>query len=90
MARASTSNKQPTLRTKQIVALVQIGDEVMAVLDGCLGVFLTELSGLPASVTRDVALRRQIEERIFEMRTRIADRFEAQLHSLRESGKAAA
>ncbi len=65
-------------------------DEAMAVLDDAVGTFLTELAGLPASVTRDLVLRRQIEEKIFEMRTRIADRFEAKLRSLRETGKAAA
>jgi hypothetical protein len=65
-------------------------DEAMEALEDITGVFLTELSGLPASVTRDLALRRKIEERIFEMRNRISNRLEAQARSLQERGRATA
>ncbi len=78
------------IRTAQRERKLMQTDEAIAVLEDVVGTFLTELSSLPAAVTRDVVLRRQIEEKIFEIRTRIADRFEAQLCSLRESGKAAA
>ncbi len=68
--------------------LVKIDDATEA-LEDITGIFLTEISSLPASVTRDFVLRRQIEERIFEIRERISNRLEAQARSLQESGKAA-
>ena len=46
-------------------------------IDEICGAFRTELSGLPARVTRDVTLRRTIEREINGMLGRIADIAEA-------------
>ncbi len=65
-------------------------DEATKALENIIGLFLTELSGLPASVTRDLQFRQQIEDQIFNMRSRISNRLEAEARSLRERGKAVA
>lgn len=42
-------------------------------VDELCGVFRTELSGLPARITRDLPMRRTIEREINGVLTRIAD-----------------
>jgi hypothetical protein len=65
-------------------------DEANGALENLIGLCLTELSGLPAAVTRDLAIRQAIEKQIFVMRKRIAERLEQQARSLGEHGRAAA
>jgi hypothetical protein len=53
--------------------LIPVTDAIASV-EAMAGCVLTELSGQPARVTRDLALRRQIEDEVFGMRERLADR----------------
>ena len=70
-------------RTNQLISI----DEAQAALEEVTGLYLTELSGLAASVTRDLAIRRAIENEIFSMRKRIANKLEQQARSLEETRK---
>ena len=78
------------LRIAERLHKLCVAEEMLAAFEDVVGVVLTELSGLPAAVTRDLKLRRQIDEKIFMMRGRIANCFEAQARSLQECGKAIA
>jgi hypothetical protein len=82
--------REVELRIAERLHKLCLTEEMMAAFEDVVGVLLTELSCLPAAVTRDLQLRRQIEEKIFTMRARVAHRFEAQARSLQKRGKAAA
>jgi hypothetical protein len=64
--------------------------ESQYVLELCIGLVLTELSSLPASVTRDLQLRRVIETKIIGVRQRVADAMAKHAAALEKTGKAAA
>jgi hypothetical protein len=65
-------------------------DEACAVLDDVIGALVSELAGLPAAATRDLMMRRHLDELIRGIRQRTADRFAAQRESLLTDGKAMA
>lgn len=48
-------------------------EDVDYAVDYVMGVVVEELSGLPARITRDVPLRRKIEDEIFKSRHRMAE-----------------
>ena len=47
-------------------------EDVNELLDTICGVVLTRLSGLPARCSRDMAVRREVERMVFEVRTEMA------------------
>jgi phage terminase Nu1 subunit (DNA packaging protein) len=65
-------------------------EEVVAVIDRVIGLMVSRLAGLPARCTRDVELRRTIEEEINAARQAVADECAKQAASLDDTGKAAA
>jgi hypothetical protein len=50
-------------------------DEHLAILDEVVGLFRSELSGLPARLTRDLSIRQAAEEEVFQLLTRLAEKF---------------
>ncbi len=74
------------VRTAERLGKLVAVEEFDAMIDELCGVFRTELSGLPARVTRDVALRRTIEREINGMLGRIADIAEANAARLEGAG----
>jgi len=58
--------------------------EAEAALDRIVGQFVSELVGLPAQVTRDLRLRRQVDDAARAMRTRLAERFAGEAERLRK------
>jgi hypothetical protein len=50
-------------------------DEHIEILDEVVGLFRSELSGLPARLTRDLSIRRAAEEEVFQLLTRLAEKF---------------
>jgi hypothetical protein len=63
-------------------------DEASAALDEIVGGIVSELSGLPAAATRDLAMRRHLEGLIQGIRQRAADRLGKEVESLRSTGTA--
>lgn len=59
-------------------------DEAMALGEQLIGAFRAGLYGFPARVTKDAALRSQIEAASDELLTRLADEFERQAEALQE------
>ena len=72
---------------KQAHILVEV-EEAIAVLDEMIGMFVSELSGLPARFTRDRAERERLEEDIHDLVNRVRARFLEEASSLRQSGEA--
>lgn len=68
-ARAREIEVRTAQRLGKLVRLEEFDDFV----DELCGIFRTELSGLPARVTRDLMLRRAIEREITGMLHRVAD-----------------
>jgi hypothetical protein len=62
--------------------------EALAVVSDIAGITLTVLSGLAASCTRDLSLRRLIDDRIYDLRLALSKRFEQQAWALHRTGKA--
>jgi hypothetical protein len=71
-------------RAHQLIEL----DEAFAALDDIVGGIVSELSGLPAAASRDLAVRRHLEGLIHGIRQRAADRLGKQAESLRSTGTA--
>ena len=65
------------VRTAERLGKFVAVEEFDAMIDLIVGVFRTELSGLPARITRDLALRRSIEREIHGLLERVADTAEA-------------
>lgn len=57
-----------------------------AVFADALGVYRSELAGLPAAVTRDLSIRVEIETRLNDALDRCRDRFEKSSKALRSGG----
>ena len=74
------------VRTAERLGKLVAVEEFDAMIDELCGVFRTELSGLPARVTRDVMLRRTIEREINGILNRIADVAEANAARLEAAG----
>jgi hypothetical protein len=68
--------------------LVPVG-EAQEALDTCMGWMISELMSMPAAVTRDLALRRTMEDWIYHMRERVCSRIKAHADALEQTGKAA-
>jgi uncharacterized membrane protein YccC len=63
-------------------------DEAIGTLDEVVGALKADLDGLGASVSRDAALRGQIEARVDEILRRASDRLQQKARALRASGTA--
>lgn len=63
-------------------------EEAIGVLDEILGALKADLEGVPAGVTRDLELRRDIESKLDEIFGRAAARFEQKARDLRARGEA--
>lgn len=72
---------------KQDHELVDIG-EVEAVIDEIAGTLRSEFIGFPASMTRDLPMRKKLEAGIDGIFTRASARIKETLAALRESGEA--
>ena len=81
-ARAREIEVRTAERLGKLVAI----EEFDAMIEIICGAFRTECSGLPARVTRDIALRRTIEREINGMLHRIADIAEATAARLEKLG----
>jgi hypothetical protein len=57
-------------RERRLIPVTDAADSMSAMI----GLVLTELSGHPARCTRDLALRRRIEDEVFGIRERLSDR----------------
>lgn len=73
--KAERARKLKLENDEKELRLVQTPDAIAA-LDAIVGPLMTDLAGVPARVTDDVAMRRQIEDAIESVRRRLADRFE--------------
>jgi phage terminase Nu1 subunit (DNA packaging protein) len=62
--------------------------EAAGALDDVVGVLVSELTSLPVVATRDLAMRRHLDELIRGIRQRAVDRIAVQVESLRGTGKA--
>ncbi len=72
------------IRDRDLIDIV----EHDAVFDEAIGMLKAELIGLPARITRNRAMRNQIESEIDGVLNRAAARFEQATAQLRETGKA--
>jgi phage terminase Nu1 subunit (DNA packaging protein) len=63
-------------------------EDALGALDEIIGTLRSEASGLPARVTRDVALRRKVESEIDDIFRRASARFERAAVDLRQGGEA--
>jgi phage terminase Nu1 subunit (DNA packaging protein) len=70
---------------KQDNILIEM-EEALAVVDEIVGMFVSELSGLPARFTRDQPERERLEEDIHDLVNRVRARFHEEATSLRQSG----
>jgi hypothetical protein len=92
-SRPSTTNAVQQERAKALALqnaqtqahLIDI-DEHDALVDEGFGLLKTALSGLPARITRDLVLRRKIEDEINGALSATADRFAERAEVLRASG----
>ena len=57
-------------------------EESLTIVDEIAGLFLTGLSGMAARCSRDVAIRRVIEDEIFKLRQSISDTAERKAREL--------
>ena len=64
-------------------------DEAYALLDDVFGGFRSDLGGLPATVTRDLNIRRDIERGVNEILNRTAKRLASRVQDLRATGEVA-
>jgi len=79
-ARAAEVELRLAERSKALIALT----DAEAALERLVGVVLAELVGLSASVTRDMSLRRRVDEATLAMRGRIARRLRAEAERIRK------
>ena len=76
------------LRTAERANRVIDTEEAIAAVDEMIGAIKWGMTGLPARVTRDVALRRKLKMEIDGVFQRASERFEQSASSLRTSGGA--
>jgi hypothetical protein len=60
-------------------------DEALEATEVTIGFMVSELCGMPARITRDLELRRRIDEDIFQMRRRVTQKIEEMAEKLKES-----
>jgi hypothetical protein len=70
------------LRNAQKEGVLMLTAESFEIVDELCGLFLTGLSGLAARCSRDVAIRRVIEDEIFKLRQSISDTAERKAREL--------
>jgi hypothetical protein len=75
------------LRTAQRAGLLIETDEAFAILDDVFGMLRSDLGGLPATVTRDLEIRREIEKGVNEILNRTAKRLSLRAQALRANGE---
>ena len=71
------------LRTAQRAHILCETDEALALADDVFGILRSELSGLPAMVTRDLEIRSEIEKGVNEILNRTAKRLATRAQDLR-------
>ena len=77
------------LRTAQRAHILCETEEALALADDVFGTLRSELSGLPAMVTRDLEIRREIEKGVNEILNRTAKRLATRAQALRANGEVA-
>ena len=92
-SKKSAANRASDARTRQIEQQMEIRTRTLVprsdfyrAQDFVIAQHRSEISGLPARVTRDVPLRRKIEEEIDRIFARTAERIERAAHALEEGG----
>ncbi len=91
-ARARHINARATeieLRNAKRIGEIIEMDEAISVVDEVVGSIITALQALPARVTRDLALRRRIEQEIDQIRSAVCDKLKMQQAQLLEETNAA-
>jgi hypothetical protein len=81
--------KEIELRTAQRAHILCETDEALALADDVFGTLRSELSGLPAMVTRDLEIRSEIEKGVNEILNRTAKRLASRAQDLRATGEVA-
>ena len=77
------------LRTAQKAGELCEVEEAYGVLDEIFGMLKADLFGLPAAVTRDLNVRRDIEKGVTDILNRTAAKLEARARTLRADGETA-
>lgn len=83
-ARAAEVEMRLAEKSKTLIALSDAEEG----LERLVGVVNAELAGLAASVTRDMSMRRRVDEATMAMRARIARRLRAEAECFRKGGGA--
>jgi phage terminase Nu1 subunit (DNA packaging protein) len=81
-ARAAEIELRVAERARRLIEIEEAVDAMVAVC----GAIRTEMGGVPARVTRDLALRRQIENAINDALGRVADKCDAEAAALHTGG----
>ena len=77
------------MRTAQRAGILCETDEALALADDVFGMLRSDLSGLPATVTRDLEIRSEIEKGVNEILNRTAKRLALRAQDLRANGEVA-
>ena len=83
-ARAAEVELRLAEKSKTLIAM----QDAQEALERLVGVVNAELAGLSASVTRDMSMRRRVDEATMAMRGRIARRLRAEAERIRKGGEA--
>jgi hypothetical protein len=79
VARAREIEQRIAERDRELITM----SDAVSTLDDIIGAVLTEFNALPASVTRDRALRRMIEQKVDAAQKRIVDTLDKAMLALR-------
>jgi hypothetical protein len=82
-ARAKEIEQRTAERSRQLIPM----EEARAMVIDVVGGLRAELDGLPAGITRDLALRKKIEKTLNGIFTRAADRLEKQADAAETDGE---
>lgn len=85
-ARAQEIELRVALRKRTLIDT----EEAIGTLDEIVGMVRAETTGLPARITRDLPLRRKIEQELDAIFHRVSDRLAEKADALRKSGDAVA
>jgi hypothetical protein len=83
---AAARAREIELRTAQRAGELVEAAEADALVDEIFGGLRADLGGLPAMVTRDLSIRRDIETAVNSILNKTADRLEAQAKTLKSNG----
>jgi hypothetical protein len=84
---ATARAKEIELRTAQRAGELCETEEALAFVDEVFGMLKADLMGLPATVTRDLSIRRDIEKAVNDILNRTARRLETQAKTLQADGE---